>query len=46
MPEIGKVITVVSEWVNKAENDLKTAAYTLEMDDECPTDTVDHLDEV
>jgi HEPN domain-containing protein len=40
MPEIEKVITVVSEWVKKAENDLKTAAYTLEMDDECPTDTV------
>jgi len=40
MPEIEKVITVVSEWVKKAENDLKNAAYTLEMDDECPTDTV------
>ena len=40
MPEIEKVITVVGEWVKKAENDLKNAAYTLEMDDECPTDTV------
>ena len=40
MPEIDKVITVVGEWVKKAENDLKNAAYTLEMDDECPTDTV------
>jgi len=40
MPEIEKVITVVGEWVEKAENDLKNAAYTLEMDDECPTDTV------
>jgi hypothetical protein len=27
MPEPGKVIAVVSEWVNKAEDDLKTAAY-------------------
>ena len=40
MPEIEKVITVVGEWVKKAENDLRNAAYTLEMDDECPTDTV------
>jgi len=40
MPEIEKVITVVSEWVSKAENDLKTATFTLEMEDECPTDTV------
>jgi HEPN domain-containing protein len=40
MPEIDKVLKVVSEWVLKADNDLKTAFYTLEMDDECPTDTV------
>lgn len=40
MPEIEKVITVVREWVNKAENDLKAAAFTLELDEECPTDTV------
>jgi HEPN domain-containing protein len=40
MPEIEKVITVAGEWVKKAENDLKNAAYTLELDDECPTDTV------
>ena len=40
MPEIDKVLKVVSEWVLKADNDLKTGFYTLEMDDECPTDTV------
>lgn len=40
MPEIDKVLKVVSEWVLKADNDLKTASHTLEMDDECPTDTV------
>lgn len=40
MPESEKIITVVAEWVKKAENDLNNAAYTLEMDDECPTDTV------
>jgi HEPN domain-containing protein len=32
--------TVVLEWVEKAENDLKNAAYTLKMGKECPTDTV------
>jgi HEPN domain-containing protein len=40
MPAIEKVVTVAGEWVKKAENDLKNAAFTLEMDDECPTDTV------
>jgi HEPN domain-containing protein len=35
-----RVIAVVREWVSKAENDLKNAAYTLQMGDECPTDTV------
>lgn len=40
MPEIDKVLKVVSEWVLKADNELKTAFHTLEMDDECPTDTV------
>jgi HEPN domain-containing protein len=40
MPDLEKVIIVVNEWVDKAENDFKNAAYTLEMGDECPTDTV------
>ena len=40
MPELDKVIIVIREWIGKAENDLKTAVHTLEMDDECPTDTV------
>jgi len=31
---------VVSEWVRKAENDLRNAAHTLTLDDDCPTDTV------
>lgn len=34
-----KVIQVVREWIEKAENDLKNAAYTLKMGEECPTDT-------
>jgi HEPN domain-containing protein len=40
MPELHKVIAVIGEWVAKAENDLKAAVYMLEMDDECPADTV------
>jgi len=40
MPELDKLIAVVGEWVAKAENDLKAAVYMLEMDDECPADTV------
>jgi HEPN domain-containing protein len=40
MPDPEKVATVVSEWVAKAENDLKTAAHTLRLGKECPTDTV------
>jgi HEPN domain-containing protein len=40
MTELDKVILVVREWVSKAENDLKTAVHTLEMEDDCPTDTV------
>ena len=30
---------VVGEWIEKAENDLKNAAYTLKMGEDCPTDT-------
>jgi HEPN domain-containing protein len=40
MPERDKVLAVVREWMVKAENDLKTAAHTLELGDDCPTDTV------
>jgi HEPN domain-containing protein len=40
MREREKVITVVGEWVEKAENDLKNAAHTLKMGTDCPTDTV------
>ncbi len=34
-----QVIKVVREWIEKAENDLKNAAYTLKMGEDCPTDT-------
>ena len=40
MPEVEQVTAVVREWLDKAENDLKNAAHTLEMGEACPTDTV------
>lgn len=40
MPDPEKVLSVVREWVAKAENDLKTAAHTLKLGKDCPTDTV------
>ena len=40
MPEDEKVLLVVQEWVQKAENDLRNAAHTLTMRAHCPTDTV------
>lgn len=40
MPRPEHVMVVVREWVAKAENDLKNAANTIKMGEECPTDTV------
>lgn len=40
MPAPERVVAVVGEWVAKAENDLKNAAHTLELEEDCPTDTV------
>lgn len=40
MPDRERVLAVVHEWVIKAENDLKTAAHTLKLGEDCPTDTV------
>ncbi len=40
MPGTENVNAVVREWVEKAENDLKTAAHTLILGSDCPTDTV------
>ena len=40
MPDPENVAAVASEWVNKAENDLKTAAHSLRLGKACPTDTV------
>ena len=33
-------ILVIREWLVKADNDLKTAAHTLTLGANCPTDTV------
>ena len=40
MREREKVLSVVREWVLKAENDFKTAVHTLKLAQQCPTDTV------
>ena len=40
MPDHEHVIAVIREWVAKAENDLKNAAHTLKLGEDCPTDTV------
>jgi HEPN domain-containing protein len=40
MPAPKGVISVIREWLVKADNDLKTAAHTLTLGEDCPTDTV------
>jgi len=35
-----EAVSVVRQWVQKAENDLKTAVHTLKLGAKCPTDTV------
>jgi HEPN domain-containing protein len=40
MPEPDKTAVVAREWIAKADNDLKTAAHTLKLGADCPTDTV------
>ena len=40
MPGDDLIVGVVSEWVAKAESDLRTAALTLRAEKDCPTDTV------
>jgi HEPN domain-containing protein len=40
MSEADEILIVARDWVEKAENDLKNAAYTLGMGNDCPTDTV------
>jgi HEPN domain-containing protein len=40
MPARNPIIAVIREWLLKAEHDLLTAAHTLTLGVECPTDTV------
>jgi HEPN domain-containing protein len=40
MPTPKAVLTVIREWLAKADNDLKNAAHTLTLGPDCPTDTV------
>jgi HEPN domain-containing protein len=40
MPAPDPVITVLREWLAKADNDLTTAVHTLTLGKDCPTDTV------
>ncbi|MBE7558641.1 HEPN domain-containing protein [bacterium] len=35
-----RILRVARGWVEKAENDLKNAAHTLKLGEDCPTDTV------
>lgn len=40
MPSREQVLRVVREWVEKAENDWRTACHTLGLAQNCPTDAV------
>lgn len=40
MSDDDAVRSVVREWVEKADNDLRNAAHTLKIKRNCPTDTV------
>jgi len=40
MPEHEHIVKVVREWVGKAEEDLRVAAYLLTLGKECPPDVV------
>lgn len=40
MPAGDALIAVVAQWVEKAEGDLRTAAHTLKLKQDCPTETV------
>lgn len=42
MSEADDLLRVARQWVQKAENDLKNATYTLQMGEDCPTDA-DHV---
>ena len=40
MPADEDLLAVVSEWIYRAEGDLKNAAHVLKLQRQCPTETV------
>src|SRR4051812_44239364 len=40
MPAPDALITLIREWLAKADNDLITAVHTLKLGADCPTETV------
>ena len=40
MPKQPESLRVAAGWVEKADHDLKNASHTLELEEDCPTDTV------
>ncbi len=40
MPERDNAAAIAAEWIKKADNDLKTAAHTLKLGTDSPTDTI------
>ena len=40
MPETEEIVKVVSQWIRKAENDLRVATLALKTEKKCPTDAV------
>ncbi|MBI3794986.1 MAG: HEPN domain-containing protein [Nitrospinae bacterium] len=40
MPDPKNTLSVVREWISKAENDFLNATHTLKLGEKCPTDTV------
>jgi HEPN domain-containing protein len=40
MPETEEIVKVVSQWIRKAENDLRVSTLALRTEKKCPTDAV------
>ncbi len=40
MPETKEIAKVVSQWIRKAENDLRIATLALKTEKNCPTDPI------
>jgi HEPN domain-containing protein len=40
MSERPEIADLASQWMQKADNDLRTAEHTIQLSDDCPFDTV------